>query len=94
MMYDDSESPNWTRLRRQPFPIQVVDSSPPSPIREFIADGVAWLVWERACADPKSGAPTRCLFFHGVHDTRRVCEYPASWHELSDAALFDLSRDT
>lgn len=93
-MSDDGESPDWIQLRRPAFPIRGTDSSRPSPVREIVADGVVWLAWERACPDAQSGGSTRCLFFHAVDAVRQVCAYPASWHQLSDGALFDLSRAT
>jgi hypothetical protein len=74
------------------------DGSSPIPIRTgeglsrvfFDADGTRWHVSERPFADydRRRGAS---LIFASDAAVRRVRDYPADWHTLSDADLLALS---
>ena len=59
--------------------------------RTFIdAEGARWVVYEQSFADydRRSGMS---LIFSSESVVRRVRNYPANWHELSDEELLALS---
>jgi hypothetical protein len=55
------------------------------------SDGVYWDVREvkNPDYDRRGGA---CLIFESANAFRRVRNYPANWHELTERALVDLSN--
>jgi len=58
------------------------------PVRVFQdAEGMRWRAYERRHDDQ----PRPSLIFESVSAVRRVRDYPARWHELSDADLRRLS---
>ena len=71
---------------------QLVRRSPaPGKVRRISADGLRWVVQEvQAPAFDRRGGTH--LLFDGETIMRRVREFPANWHELTDDELYDLSR--
>ena len=66
-------------------------SEPNNAERAFVdADGMRWRVFEQAISayDRRRGAS---LIFSSDAAVRRVRDYPADWHALSDAELSTLS---
>ena len=63
------------------------------PRRTFTdTDGIHWDVRElKADYDRRTGAS---LIFESTHAIRRVRNYPADWHTLSEAELSTLSHNT
>lgn len=72
-------------------PQQVVRNAAPGKVRRISADGLRWIVQEVAAPafDRRGGTH---LLFDGESVMRRLREFPANWHELSDDALYELSR--
>jgi hypothetical protein len=59
-------------------------------VRSLLGDGERWMVYEiQAPAFDRRGG--KHLIFESTGVMRRVRDYPASWRELSDAALYALS---
>lgn len=56
--------------------------------RTFVAEEALWTVRLRAAAYDRRRPD---LVFECEHAIRRVRDYPADWHELSDEQLFALS---
>lgn len=54
------------------------------------ADGIRWQVYEQAFSDYDRRRGTS-LIFATETAVRRVRDYPANWHELTDAELTALS---
>jgi hypothetical protein len=62
------------------------------PTRLVVAEGHYWRVFEVPYEfDRRSG---RSLVFEHEYAWRRVRNYPANWHELSEAALIALLEHT
>lgn len=57
--------------------------------REFQADGRRWLVRESTYSTDRRSGP--CLIFDAETVIRRVRQFPADWHLLSDDELYALS---
>ena len=71
-----------THIRRSPAPDKV---------RRISADGLRWIIQEvPAPAFDRRGG--KHLVFDAETVMRRVRDFPANWHELSDAELLELSR--
>ena len=70
---------------------QVRQSPAPGKVRRISADGLRWVVQEvpAPAFDRRGGVH---LMFDGETIMRRVREFPANWHELSDEELYELSR--
>jgi hypothetical protein len=59
-------------------------------MRVLIHDAVEWHVQEVDAGKVPGSRSTRCLIFDSEGIVRRVWEYPSSWAELSDDALWEI----
>lgn len=65
------------------------DAMTPAPRRVLIVDGVRWEVRLFVSRYDRRSRPDLLFESHGI--VRRVRNYPADWHTLSDDGLFAVS---
>lgn len=72
-------------------PQQLRQSPAPGKVRRISADGLRWVVQEvpAPAFDRRGGTH---LLFDGETIMRRVRDFPKDWDQLSDDALYELSR--
>ena len=76
-------------MAEQPNEIQQAHGE--GKIRRISADGVRWIIREvpAPAFDRRGGTH---LVFDGESVMRRLRHFPADWHTLDDAALYELSK--
>lgn len=60
--------------------------------RRLLSGTDRWLIAEVDARDIPGALGDRCLVFQSDHIARKLWEYPANWHSLSDYALAALGE--
>ena len=78
--------PAFGSVRAGPSPL-------PEPRRFVDSFSRAWTVREVQSPEPRVAARPTCLVFETESLARRVRQFPANWHELSESQLEELSKE-